>query len=83
VCLNHFSRHLSSARALIYMATNMPPNNTVSILDQRLTPRIAGNFRLERLRPELNRWGFPNQLGSDSCFLLAEEAGMHEPNSFH
>jgi hypothetical protein len=28
------------------MATNMPPNNTVPISDQRLTRRIAGNFRL-------------------------------------
>ena len=28
------------------MATNVPPNNTVPILDQRLIRRIAGNFRL-------------------------------------
>jgi hypothetical protein len=29
-----------------YMATNMPPNNTVPILDQRLTCKVVSNFRL-------------------------------------
>jgi hypothetical protein len=82
VCLNHFSRHLSSARALIYMVTNMPPNNTVPILDQRLTRRIAGNFRLEEfaltLHPDKTRL---IEFGRHATDRRAR-AGLGKPETF-
>ena len=44
---------------------------------------VAAPMVLEHFPVQLNRRGFLNRLGSDSCFLPAKEAGVHGQIPIH